>query len=287
MTQDIVGHGWDVYGSNGEIFQKQAEYLDKANQLAGVRAYKNRTYSLLEVQKGDHIIDVGCGVGDDVRALAGLAGDSGKVVGIDNKIEMLREAIEQIVIWKREHESRAKLNMEFHQIDVYELSNFEFGDKFDCCRADRILQHLSDPKKALEQMIQTVRPGGRVVVSEPDWETLVLHSYNDRQLTRKVLNYWADTRSFGWIGRELPTLFKQCGLTNIHVESISLSGPMLNYDWKLDFLALVRSAKIAQLDGFMTAGEVKTWLTNLKEAEQAGEFLANLSGFIVKGEKVY
>jgi 2-polyprenyl-3-methyl-5-hydroxy-6-metoxy-1,4-benzoquinol methylase len=38
------------------------------------------SYDLLEVYEGQHLLDVGCGLGDDVRALARLVGASGRVV---------------------------------------------------------------------------------------------------------------------------------------------------------------------------------------------------------------
>ena len=38
---------------------------------------------LMQVRPGDRVLDVGCGLGDDVRALAALVGPSGRAVGID------------------------------------------------------------------------------------------------------------------------------------------------------------------------------------------------------------
>jgi len=37
----------------------------------------------MQVRPGDRVLDVGCGLGDDVRALAALVGPSGRAVGID------------------------------------------------------------------------------------------------------------------------------------------------------------------------------------------------------------
>jgi hypothetical protein len=59
------------------------------------------------------------------------------------------------------------------------------------------------------------RPGGHIVVLEPDWETVVTDSpYRD--VTRKILNFFCDTviRN-GWIGRQLPRMFKDHGLVDI------------------------------------------------------------------------
>ena len=44
------------------------------------------------MQEGHHILDVGCGTGDDVLALARIVGETGRVVGIDNSETMIAEA---------------------------------------------------------------------------------------------------------------------------------------------------------------------------------------------------
>ena len=55
--------------------------------------------------------------------------------------------------------------------------NLAFDDaSFDCARAERVLIHLRDARKGLEEMIRVVRSGGRVVVSELDLATVYFDS---------------------------------------------------------------------------------------------------------------
>ena len=70
--------------------------LDALTALDCIRAYKRRTFELLELQPGASILDLGCGAGDDVQELARLVGPSGRVVGVDCSETVIAEACERV-----------------------------------------------------------------------------------------------------------------------------------------------------------------------------------------------
>jgi ubiquinone/menaquinone biosynthesis C-methylase UbiE len=72
-------------------------YLDTVTTLETVRRIKQRTYDLLQVREGYHLLDVGCGLGDDVRALAEQVGPAGRVAGVDSSETMIAEARKRLV----------------------------------------------------------------------------------------------------------------------------------------------------------------------------------------------
>jgi hypothetical protein len=67
-------------------------HLAGISQLPTVQEQKRLTYELLRPRSGARLLDVGCGPGDDVLALAALVGPTGRVVGVDNSTTMLTEA---------------------------------------------------------------------------------------------------------------------------------------------------------------------------------------------------
>jgi hypothetical protein len=73
------------------------------------RAYKHHTFTLLGMQAGHHLLDVGCGTGEDVRALARLVGSNGRVVGLDIREELIAEA----------RKRAADTEVEFYVGDIY------------------------------------------------------------------------------------------------------------------------------------------------------------------------
>lgn len=270
MTEKDWRNQWDAVAT-----EEKGQYLSKVSRTPAAQAYKHRTFEVLAVQPGHHLLDVGCGTGEDASRLAERVGARGRVVGVDIDPGLIRDA--------ETHFAEANLPLVFVCQDIAALDLAD--NQFDGCRADRVFQHLEDVERVLRQMVRVTKVGGRVVVCEPDWETRVVYVPAERQLTRRILNYWADTRRAGWVGRELPALFAQCGLQAIQVEHISMTGIMRQYDWVHDPIALVKSAEGACEAGWVTAAEAEAWLQQLKAAEAAGHFLAHVSGFLVSGRK--
>ena len=246
-------------------------FLEHATGIEQVRRLKQRSYELMRVQLGQQVLDVGGGLGDDVRALAGLVGPTGQVVGIDVSAAMVNEA--------RKRSEGQNLPVEFAVGDALEL---DFPDgHFDACRIERTLQYVADPAAALAELIRVTKAGGYILALEPDHETTFVHP-GDKTVTRSIINAYADAYPDGWIGRQLPAIFVDAGLVEVTV------APEATFIRELE---LVRQMLLdAHLDkikqaGLLPVGEVDAWLDELTEARQRGTFLFGATLFTVVGRK--
>lgn len=79
---------------------------------------------------------------------------------------------------------------------------------FRVCRAQRLLEHLPDANRPLMELARVTSPGGLVVVYDFDWDTLII-DHPDKETTRTIVRSYCDSMRNGWIGRQLPRLFKQ------------------------------------------------------------------------------
>lgn len=253
--------------------QAALRYLDAVGGLEAAREYKNQTFEMLEVGPGQTVLDVGCGTGDDARLLGARVGPSGRVVGLDSSNAALAEAI------RRNAGSTAPV--EFRLGDALELP-FP-PDEFDCARADRVFQHVDDPARALQEMVRVTRPGGKVVVFEPDWDTLVVDS-SDRESTREVIRCNADVAvRNGWIGRQLRAMFVTAGLA--HLEVRGTVAVLTSFAVADDLFFLTRSVESAVGSNRITSAQATRWLGELRGADQVGAFFASLNGYAVAGRK--
>src|SRR6266478_5040724 len=65
------------------------EFLDSHRTIEGEREIKELVRELLSLRAGTHVLDIGCGTGDDAREIAALVGSVGRVVGIDQSEMMV------------------------------------------------------------------------------------------------------------------------------------------------------------------------------------------------------
>jgi ubiquinone/menaquinone biosynthesis C-methylase UbiE len=245
-------------------------FLDEACAQESFRAYKRQSYEILTLRPGLRVLDVGCGTGDDARDIAGMVGASGKVVGLDNSQAMVDEA--------RRRAAGLNLPLEFHVGDAMHMSYADGA--FDVVRADRSFMHIPDPKKALAEMVRVTSPGGRVLVDEVDFETVTIDA-PDRSLARRIVNTWCDGFRDGWLGRRMPAMFRDVGLSDIVVVPMTLVlTPMLAHQ-----IIGAQTVARAKALGAITDADGQTWLQYLDDVARSGRLFCTLTGFIVCGQK--
>ena len=132
----------------------------------GTRGEHDIALEMLAIEPGDTVLDVACGPGNFSRSFAQRAGGDGLVVGLDASRTMLERAVQEGVPG----------NVAYIRGDATRLP---FDDEvFDavCCFA--ALYFISDPLKALDEIVRVLKPGGRVAIMTsvsrglaPDWMT--------------------------------------------------------------------------------------------------------------------
>jgi ubiquinone/menaquinone biosynthesis C-methylase UbiE len=245
-------------------------FLDEASAEESFQAYKQHSFTLLDLQPGQHVLDVGCGTGEDARVMAQRVAPGGRVVAVDGSQHMIAVA--------RQRAEGCALPVEFQVADAHRLP---FADNsFDASRADRIFMHLDSPAQALAEMLRVTRPGGRVLVYEVDFETLTLDLF-PREHTRKIVHTWCDGFRNGWLGRHVPALFREAGVYDVRITPATL---WLRYPVALRMVgpATVERACAA---GLLTPDEGEEWLRQLQERYATGLLFCTLTGFLVVGRK--
>lgn len=239
------------------------EYLDFGSRFS--TGDKSRTYALQQLAPGMNVLDVGCGTGDDVRAIAAIVGAHGRVAGIDPSRAMIAEAIRRGV----------PPTVEF---DLARADALPYADAtFDAVRADRVFQHLHDPDAAAAELRRVTRSGGTALLLDQDWGSLIIAGADPR-MTQRLVRRFGEHFARPWAGREAPGFLRRAGFEpdfQATVAAPAFSVALVNILTPVVDAAL-HCGEIDAVDG-------ERWLQSLLEADQRGEFLCAVVVVIALG----
>jgi len=238
-----------------------AAYLDAASTIA--QPYKRASIEALGLRRGDRALDIGCGLGDEVRLLADTVGSTGSAIGVDLSGQLLDAA-------RARHGQGPSIR--FVQADAHRLPFAE--NEVDGARIDRTLQHVVDPALVVREVARAVRPGGRIVAFEPDWHTLVV-SGEDIDTTQAVISEVAASLRHPTAGRSLPAWFHSAGLIIERFEGHAVVIRRLALAEQLMRLG-------AAVERMATAA-ARAWRDELRGQEARGTFAASITGFMIVG----
>jgi 2-polyprenyl-3-methyl-5-hydroxy-6-metoxy-1,4-benzoquinol methylase len=208
----------------------------------------------LGIGPGDSALEVGCGNGSMSAWLAERTAPSGRVLALDLDLSLI---------------GVAPANLELRTGDILDGPVAPGG--FDLVTARAVLHHVADAEAAIANLVASARPGGAVLLIEPDFlpvgaaEPEAVRSFWDGWLA------WSRERGIDYsIGRSLPSRLAALGLERI-VASADTALYNGGSDWArywIDTVAELRGELIesgslddAAIDAFLARSRDPTWWT--------------------------
>jgi SAM-dependent methyltransferase len=239
--------------------------------VEAVGEWKERSFAALEPRPGTVLLDVGCGTGEDAQALAAMVAPGGHVIGVDASEAMVVEA-------RRRAAAAGESGVEFMRADAQRLDLRD--DAVDGARAERVLQHVEEPGAVVAEMARAVRPGGPVVVAEPDWGTLVVDA-EDAEAGREVADAAARRLRSALVGRSLRRLFLDAGLAGASVVARTLV--VTDRERAERLVDLTGASRRAVADGRLELRRAGAWLDGVSRADAEGRLLVAMTAFMAVG----
>jgi ubiquinone/menaquinone biosynthesis C-methylase UbiE len=155
--------------------------------------------------------EVGAGGTSVVSWLAEKVGPDGEVVATDIDTSLLASA------------ARPPVTVRVHDVGAEEPP----GEGFDLVHARLVLVHVPDRERALRSMIESLRPGGRLLVedADPALQPLVCPDEHGpaeelaNRLRRGFRRLLADRGADLSYGRRLPRLLREAGLRDVEADA--------------------------------------------------------------------
>ena len=225
--------------------------------------------AILDLTPGEHVLDIGCGPGFLAAEMGEAVGPSGSVHGIDPSPSMLAIAAKR----------RAAAPLTF---EPGEATSLPVADaSIDVVTATQVYEYVTDMASALAEVGRVLRPGGRVLVLDTDWDSLVWHS-SDPERMRRVLTVWDEHLADPHLPRRLVRLLRDAGFTLTHTSAL----PMLNIGYREDSFS---AGVIGFVSGFVsgrrgiTAQDADAWADDLRRL--GDDYFFSLNRYLFLGVK--
>lgn len=155
------------------------------------------------IKKGDTVVDLGAGAGNDVFVSRAIVGEEGKVIGLDFTQEMIDKANENKV-------KTGYKNVEFH---LGEIESMPLEDNIaDVIVSNCVLNLVPDKKKAFSEIYRILKPGAHFCVSD-----IVLKGELNPELKKSAAMY-AGCVAGALQQEDYLGVIKQAGFENIEIK---------------------------------------------------------------------
>lgn len=268
-----VGPDWSYYASvddHHEASDALVAQLDYWESLPSIQEVRSTAVTALSPVAGDRICDIGCATGTQLARLARIIGAEGRAVGVDPSQLMCDET--------RRRATAAGVDVEVVCADGRETGLP--GGSFDAVHIDRVIQHTGDAAAFVREALRLVRPGGRVVLVDSDWGSLMIHP-GDRPLIERIKGgFTSGPLRQPWAGRTLHGALVDAGFVEVasRVHAVSAAGPGV-----ATFIEAFKARRVAT--GIATEAELDAFGADHAAAMERGDGVFAFCMFVAWGRR--
>lgn len=228
---------------------------------------RQEVLKVLELRPGERVLDIGSGPGLLALEMGLAVGPSGRVSGIDNSESM-------VAMSRRRCSGNAQI--EFQVGDAMRLP-FPDGD-FDVAVSTQVYEYVKDMTAALAELHRVLRVGGRALIVDTDWESIVWHSGDSGRMVR-VLRAWDEHLVDPHLPRTLAPQLKRAGFILQRRQVIPLFNPEYDPDTFSGRMIGLIAAFVANRQGIRQE-EATAWADDLQRRGKEGSYFFSLNRYL-------
>jgi ubiquinone/menaquinone biosynthesis C-methylase UbiE len=150
------------------------------------------------------------------------------------------------------------------------------AESFDVVVSTQVFEYVDDVAGALNEVRRVLRPAGRVVLLDTDWDSVVWRSSDDDRMAR-VLTAFEEHLVDPHLPRTMADVLEKCGFTLTHLQVV----PMLNAGYDVHSLSVGLIDIIAEFvpgRGGVTEAEAREWADDLRAI--GGNYFFSLNRYL-------
>ncbi len=252
--------------------ENEARRVEAIYQTSDVVAQRARVLDAMALQRGERIVDLGCGPGLLALAMGPLVGPEGEVQCLDASENMIALA------------RRRCAGLPWVQPRIGDVVALPYAaESFDVAVCTQVFEYVPEIERALAELHRVLKPRGRAVIVDTDWESSVWHS-SDPARMRRTIEAWDQHCPHPQLPRTLAVQLRAVGLEVLRVDAITLINDSYPADtYSAGMIPLL--AAYAKKHRLMEEKEVDAWVADLLALGQQGEYFFSLNRYLFSARK--
>lgn len=244
--------------------EEAAQRLVAIYSTPDVIAQREAIVERLALKIGDRVIDVGCGPGFLCERMAGEVGVAGQVLGIDVSEDLVRFA--------GQRKNRAWIDYRCGDAESLDVPS----GSFDVAVCTQVIEYIPDVDAAIREIYRVLRPTGRAMIVDTDWDTVVWHA-NDAGRMARVLRAWEEHCAHPRLPRTLGQHLRARGFVVDRVEAY----PIVNVVHDPNTYSYGTAQLIAEFlaKRNFDLGVVRDWLSDLADIGERGDYFFSINRY--------
>ena len=250
-----------------EFDESAARGVERTYATPDVVAQRAQVLELLVPQAGERVLDVGSGPGFLAQSLGEAVGPTGAVHALDPSAPMNTLA-------------RARCGrLPWISVDEGDALAMPYPEAtFDAGVSTQVYEYVPDMPAALTELRRVLRRGGRALVLDTDWDSLVWHT-RDRELHRRVMAAWEEHLADARLPRRLAGLLRRAGFEVCAQRVLVLFNPTLHAQTYSGNVMDLIAEFVTGRQG-LTAADAEAWLADLRARDDEGDYLFSLNRYV-------
>jgi arsenite methyltransferase len=250
--------------------------LEAVYRTPDVVAQRRATLRLVALQPGERVLDVGAGPGFLVAEMAEQVGPGGHVTGLEIADSMVALAQRRCA-----YEPIASRTT----IVKGDATALPFPDaSFDAAVSTQVYEYVADISRALGELHRVLRPGGRVLILDTDWDSVVWHAHDQARMQR-IVAAWKERFADPHLPRTLARRLRAAGLEVRSREVLVLFNPDYDPDTYSVRNIRIMADFVVGRQG-ITSTEVQAWTRDLEQLGREGDYFFSLNRYLFAAEKL-
>src|SRR4051795_5046087 len=246
--------------------ENAARHIERMYSTPDVVQQRAEVLALLAVQPGERVLDVGSGPGLLVASLAEAVGAGGAVHGLDQSAPM--NAVARDLIGTRP----------WARIDDGDALELPYADgAFDAAVSTQVYEYVADIPRALSELRRVLRPGGRALVLDTDWDSVVWHAA-DRERHRRIMAAWEEHLVHPHLPCTLPGQLRGAGFRVTGRHLIPLFNPRYEQN-TFSALSMEMIGRFVAGRQGLTDSVVDAWLADLRARGEEDDYLFSVNRY--------